>query len=330
VWVQDESADPEKPSPSVYYSFHNGTAWSAPARVSGENAVVGFPKVVFVAPPRGLAVWEQNKLSRDDADMSDGVTLLSNGELYYALWDGLSWSAPAPITNDQAFDAKPMLAADPSTARAMLVWLRVNQPSTSDQVMVPDGVYYTTFDGRQWSAPALIDPRSSGVDSQATIKFNQRGQAVALWVRDVDRDISTSEDRRILMSPFDGRAWTAPEAIPNLPAGTFTPAFAFDKDNTLIVVFVVPATNPETGRLASGDGSRSALYSAYRRGNTWEVVAVGQNTYAENPVVSTQIKCSDTEARRGRLWASSAIWRVLLGPTAALKVWSSELTPICT
>ncbi|MBI3949428.1 MAG: hypothetical protein HY314_03125 [Acidobacteria bacterium] len=87
------------------------------------------------------------------------------------------------------------------------------------------------------------------------------------------------------MARWTGSAWSAPELIPNLPAGAFTPSLAFDRNNHPILAFVVPSVDPQTGRLGSGDGNSSALYAACRRASTWEVAPVGSNIYAEDPLI---------------------------------------------
>lgn len=284
VWLDD-------PSPEVltdrqfYYSYYDGTRWSPPQRLNSEEALVDHARIAFLGPNRALAVWMQSKLTHEQAHEADVSTLMRNGELYYALWDGRTWSESAPITNDNMIDAKPSLASDPSTGRAMLVWMRTDQFVSFDSPPLTE-IYYASFDGRQWSQPAHLAPRGRAIDYQPSVQFDRRGQAVAVWLRDVDGNLMTREDRQILMSRFDGRAWSAPEAIPNLPAGAYSPSFAFDKDNNPIVVFVVPPlADPNTGQLGTGDGNSSELYAAYRRGATWEVTGVGQDTFVERPVV---------------------------------------------
>jgi hypothetical protein len=283
VWIQEESADPLKPDRRLYFSYNDGATWSPPRRISDDKAVVERPQVVFLRPNRALAVWVQNKLSLEEGLASDSARLLSNSELYYSLWDGRTWSRPAPLTNDQVVDAKPSLAAEPSSGRAMLAWLRGDQLATTDQQ--PSGIYYASFDGRQWGRPAFLTPRATAIDHQPTVQVDDRGQAAAVWVRDVNGNLETVQDRQIVMSRFDGRTWSAPETVPNLPAGATRPSLAFDKDNNPVLAFIVPPTDQRTGRLGSGDGNRSLLYSAYRRGGTWEVATVGRQTRAERPLV---------------------------------------------
>ncbi|MBI3949427.1 MAG: hypothetical protein HY314_03120, partial [Acidobacteria bacterium] len=158
VWVQEESRDPSAPSRRLHFSYRDDATWTTPARVSDSEAPVDSPKVAFLGPNRALAVWVQSKLSLAQGFASDAATVLRSAELYYSQWNGQRWSQPAPMTNDQALDARPSLAADPTTEQAMLVWLRADNPTGYNQLA--DGIYYATFNGQQWSAPALIAPRT--------------------------------------------------------------------------------------------------------------------------------------------------------------------------
>ncbi|HXQ24059.1 MAG TPA: CARDB domain-containing protein [Candidatus Acidoferrales bacterium] len=88
-----------------------------------------------------------------------------------------------------------------------------------------------------------------------------------------------------MLAAFAGGSWSAPEAVPNLPAGAYTPSLAFDRDDNPVLAFVVPAVQSQTGRLGTGDGNNSQLYAARRGGDTWQVGVVGDKTDAERPTV---------------------------------------------
>jgi hypothetical protein len=283
VWKQNDSLVPTQPDLHVYYAYYDGTAWSPGQRLTADAALIDSPQVAFLSPAMALAVWQQSPLSFEEATAGGEARLVSSGELYYALWDGEVWSAPVAITNDDVLDARPVLGAAPGTGRALLAWLRANPSPAPGQQAV--GLYSATFDGAQWSAPALVDPQSTALDRQLSIAFDPAGGAWAAWLRDPDADGATSVDRQIVLSRFDGQEWTLPEAIPGLPAGAYTPSLALDAAGNPLVAFVVPGPPPERGPLGTGDGNNSQLHAAYRTNGTWQVVAVGDPTYAERPVV---------------------------------------------
>ena len=283
VWVREETPAPTPlPTRRIVYSLYNGRVWSEPAPIYSGNPMVEAPQVVFLGPNRALAVWRQSKLSLPQALSSDEPTLTHSSELYYAVWDGQTWSAPAALTDDQVVDARPSLAANPATGQAMLVWIRGDQLAEEQ----PSGLSYARFNGTQWSQPLPLVQRGQAVDYQHGVRFNRLGQPAAVWLRDLDGDLFTRADRQILFSQFNGAGWNPPEPLPDLPPGPYSPSLDFDNSNNPVVAFVVASVDQKpTESLGTGDGNRSLLYAAYRRGNRWEVAPVGEATAAERPVV---------------------------------------------
>ena len=283
VWVREEtSATTPPPTRRIVYSLYNGQVWSEPAPIYAGNPMVEAPQVVFLGPNRAMAVWRQSKLSLAQALESNEPTLTHSSELYYAIWDGQTWSAPAALTDDQVVDARPSLAANPATGQAMLVWIRGDQLAREQ----PSGLSYASFDGTHWSQPLPLVPRGQAVDYQPGVRFNRLGQPTVVWLRDSDGDLFTRADRQILLSLFNGAGWNPPEPITDLPHGPYSPSLDFDNSNNPVVAFVVASVDRKpTASLGTGDGNRSLLYAAYRRGNRWEVAPVGEATAAERPVV---------------------------------------------
>jgi hypothetical protein len=283
VWKQNDGTDPSQPDLHVYFTYYDGSDWSAPQRLTHDAALIDTPQVAFLNPSTAVAVWQQSKLGFDAALAASDAGLVSSGELYFAVWDGQSWSAPAPITNDDVLDSKPVLASEPRSGGLLLAWVRANAAAQGEQQRL--GLYFATFDGIQWSAPALIDPQSTALDRQISLAFDAQGHAAAAWLRDLDGDVASSEDRQIVFSAFDGVGWNTPDVVPNLPTGAYTPSLALDNEGNPIIAFVVPAVQPDTGRLGTGDGNNSQLSAAYRTADAWHIVSVREKSYAERPVV---------------------------------------------
>lgn len=283
VWVQDDSSNPTSPDVHLYYAYHDGNDWSVPLRVTEQSALLDTPRAVFSAPNRAVAVWEQSKLTAAQALAADDTTLLSSSELFYAVWNGQAWSTPSAITNDDVIDSRPVLAAASNSGAVMLAWLRGNPVPGPGKL--PFALHYATFDGSQWNVPAAMDPLSTAFDRQVALAFDAQGQAWAVWVRDLDGDLSTSADRELVLAAFGGGTWGAPQTIPNLPPGAYTPSLAFDNGNNPIIAFVEPGLDLATGRLGTGDGNTSRLYAARRVTGTWQVTPVGDAVYAERPIV---------------------------------------------
>lgn len=283
MWLQGD-AQPGNVERRLHYSFYDGSTWSAAKPVYQGRPVVAAPKVAYLDAQRALAVWAQSQFTLEDGLAGDMHSIEEGGELYYAIWDGQAWSAPAPITDDKMPDGRPSLAVDQSTGQAMLTWVHGEQTPDPEQHLT--SIYYASFDGAEWSKPAPLSVKTTEVDYQPAVRFDRQGQPVAVWLRDSDGDLTTRKDRRIMLSSFDGKEWSAAAAIPNLPAGVYTPAMAFDINNNPLVVFVVPPFDKRADALGAGEGNQSQLFAAYRRGGVWESAPVGGGgIHAERPIV---------------------------------------------
>ena len=103
----------------VYYALWNGSAWSAPtvaadglvdvlgwnAAYAGDGAVIAF-----------------------SCDMDGDPATAEDTELFWARWNGSSWSVPARLTNDDVADVSPAIVYGPD-GKARLVWLKGGQVS---------------------------------------------------------------------------------------------------------------------------------------------------------------------------------------------------------
>ncbi len=273
VWVQDEGA-PGAVAPFIYFSQNNGQTWSAGRRLTSSAAIVNEPKVGFLAADRAVAVWVQNKQPLNTL-LPDVPPQLENQEIFYATWDGNTWSAPTGLTSDDIWDSAPVLATDPASGHAMIAWLRLPPEG-------PISYVYSTFDGRTWSAFRPVETFQNWIDAQLDLAWDHQGQARAVWMRDSDGDLTTRDDRQLWIATFDGRAWSS-EQIPRTPPGAFSPSLAVDSRNQPFVAFTVPPVDID-GSITSGVGNRSVLWTAYRRAGAWELGAAGTNVYAEGPI----------------------------------------------
>lgn len=283
LWIQNESLILSHPDTRVYFSAYDGQTWSTAQRIEDRTANVRTPKVVFLGQEQALGVWVENDLTQEQGQQLDIASALNRNELRYAFWDGAQWAPSLPLTNDNVVDAKPVLASDPLTGRALLVWLRGGCGSPACDEIKP---FYAVFDGRDWSNPAPLPVPATGTDFQVTAAFGSDGIAMAVWVHDGDGNRQTRQDRQLLTANFDGTTWTQPQQVPGLPYGGDAPAIAFSRGNEPLLTFVVAPIDPGTGLPGSADGNNSKLFAAYRRGRTWEVGPVGEDTHAEQPVVA--------------------------------------------
>lgn len=279
VWVHDNDPDPAAVDPSLLQSTWNGDAGNAPAALTLPGRFVTDPQVAFIGKDRAIAVWTQNELTRSNGENASLNEILNNQELYYAIWNGVGWSAATRLTNDSLADGRASLAGDPATGRALLAWVHYGD---GDRTTRGDWqIRSAWWDGARWTPANAITEDGGVADLEPGVAFGAGGRAIIAWTRDHDLDPATNSDRRIAYVTWDGSHWSARQEPAELPAGALSPSAALDATGQPLLAFIVRGNDPE-GR-PYGLGGHDLLWSAYRRGGGWEVAPIGEGTVAERP-----------------------------------------------
>ncbi len=275
-----------------------------------------LPSPALASDGRGtaLAVW-----IGDRDPHPDGV----EPEVFYALWDASGWSSPAELTRNQRFETDPQVAFL-STGEALAVWTQ-NELSRAEEdaltdinaVLAKQELYYSRWDGQQWSQPTRIT-HNDLPDGRAALAAGPDGHALLLWVRDGDADVQTRTDWRIMFSEWTGNGWSAPAPVTDEPGGTVAqPAIAYDSNGSAFAVFTHDADSDLVTvgdrflAYATWDGAR---WSALSVRNDWApgalapVVAFDTNDW---PLLVFTIREQDDQGRlhgegvHDLLWSAS-------------------------
>lgn len=145
TWLGNESNDiygsSTKPN-KLWYSFYNGTAWSAPqVAVTVPNAVNGY-SVAYNGSTAEVVM---------SLHTSDDLATLDNLEFYRLTFVSGTWGALTRLTNDTVIDDNPQLSYDPS-GNVILTWVRggelssaLNLDIANRSVIRNDGEYSSTL-----------------------------------------------------------------------------------------------------------------------------------------------------------------------------------------
>ncbi len=203
----------------IYYSIWDQDAkqWHAPGGLSAPIAVDAGDDndpAISSNDTTAMAVWSKD----------------SNGSsIYYSVWDGSRWTAPAIVSAGQS-DTDPAIAMDPS-GNALSVWVRGG-----------DSLYYSYYRrGAGWSLPAGLD--TSGM-ARVTLP---------------ELAYSVPEGRYYLV--FTGNNGTAnfAYAAGYGPEGWSIPLAISDKDGA-VLDFDVPATHRTGIAAAEGKAEVTAVW----------------------------------------------------------------------
>ncbi len=186
VWVQNAITEEvyERQVPTLSEVLDNqdlcaarweGANWSAPFPVTydiaGPLRADGFPAFDIAAGGNGLLVWTRC--------LGDSAMTLGTREIFYATYNPIDlFSAPARLTSDGLDDYNAAVAVG-CDGRAVAVWLR-DLPGR-DLGASMNEVMTATWDGDQWSAPAIL-VSADHLHRTPAVTCLPNGDAAACWV----------------------------------------------------------------------------------------------------------------------------------------------------
>ena len=197
-WVAWTSAD--ETQGRLYISRWVGSRWSTPVEVPTGASSRPRQAVLAAAPDGGFWLAWVGFDGNDD-------------EIYASRWDGLTWSTPERVGDDDAdplaYDTHPRLAVSEDGV-AWLVWV-------SSEGLYDDVVMASRWDGRGWSPEVAVSAPDGTPDVWPSLALDAQGQPWVAW-QDL-LDLSAEGRWRIFVSRWqpESRAWT-PEEMVSSPA----------------------------------------------------------------------------------------------------------------
>ena len=141
----------------IYYVRWDGNRWTLPRNISYTSGASGTPRLALA--PDGVlhAVW---------ADTSPGYSVIYHGHQQGAFW------VNQPIPN--ARGSVPALAID-QQGQLHVVWQDQDTPSA------PFEIYYSRWDGQEWSLPENISATADAHSAIADLSLDSQGMAYLVW-----------------------------------------------------------------------------------------------------------------------------------------------------
>lgn len=180
-------------SSEIFYvcSTDNGATWSEMMNVSRTDSQASYEPTLAVDSNDNLhCVWKQCETASYTFD------------LYYSMYDGVSWSTPVNITHQYcSFNAShyPSLVVD-SNDRLHLIY--------EAPINVFD-IFYLHYDGVSWSEPFSISqvPWDAGFPCVA---IDSLDNLHVIWREQIPNE-------PVMYTRYDGQSWSTPEAIAFIP-----------------------------------------------------------------------------------------------------------------
>lgn len=175
VWIRSKLSPGTTPefdtdflqSLDIAYSVWDGSKWSDPALLTDNVGMERSPSI-DAAQNVWIGLYSSGSGESFAGTASDPLSI------QYTLYDGTKWSDPAPAVTGLV-DLIHMSGAIRSANEAALVFTRASSTRANST-----DLYYSSFDGTNWSAPALITSLD-GPGSQPQLIYDGGGNRHLLW-----------------------------------------------------------------------------------------------------------------------------------------------------
>ena len=220
------------------------------------------PHIATDGAGNAMLVWVQ-----DEDPVSESV----DPEIYYSFWNGTDWSDVAPIRDTELFENDPVVTFDAS-GNALVLWMcntadrSLGDTGTLNEILSYQEIFFSKWDGATWSDPAFIT-NDNVPDGLAAIAADHFGNAMAVWVRDLDGDVLTRADSELWFATWDGNSWSIPAALTSDAATDYSVDVAFDQNGNAIAVWIRDEDADINTR------SDTEIYYAEWNGANWSIPA---------------------------------------------------------
>jgi hypothetical protein len=177
VWHTDRTGNED-----IFYKFYSGSSWSSEAQLTTDLQNDMNPSVVQAQDGKIWVVWETDRKLLDE-------------DIYYRVFDGVSWSSDTSLCTELYPDKNPSVTAT-QDGKIWVVWssIRTGDPE----------IFYKIFDGSAWSAEYQLTTDQNMDDEDPSIVQAMDGRIWVVWSK---KNRAKNDD--IYYKTFDGVAWSA-------------------------------------------------------------------------------------------------------------------------
>ncbi len=186
LWLDAQSSNVNEIQ--LYYAYHNGSAWSAPAPVQADGTMDYTPQLKLIGNTAYL-VWQNATLTFSDGDTLDSIAPYF--DISVAQFDPASGFTVSNLTKE-GLDMIPTLCGDGTKTYA--VWVNNSQNAWFGGNQA-NHILYSENTGTGWSEPVSAYTDLKAIDSLAA-DYSEGTLRIA-YCMDTDGNVSTAEDVRL-------------------------------------------------------------------------------------------------------------------------------------
>ncbi|MEJ2083954.1 MAG: hypothetical protein P8Y94_17805, partial [Acidobacteriota bacterium] len=238
LWVHQDIEKPVMQSTEISFRWNDGTGWSSPHLVTDDTRAEFGPIASDDGSGGAVAAWIRSSDSNFDQEpetIDELAPFFKQMEIVTARFDpgSQSWTQPAPLTQNDAFETDLQLAYD-GNGRVWLTWLENQAGEMLSTADAPSRLRYSFWNGSSWSTPADIVGGLAGVGSHALAA----SPSDTFVLVPVDPDLDVEGDERIDLYRWTGSGWDHSSVAGGDGTTNRHPSVAFDAFGFAHVVWI--------------------------------------------------------------------------------------------
>jgi len=177
AWHTDRTGNED-----IFYKFYSGASWSSETQLTTDLQNDMNPSVAQAQDGMIWVVWETDRKLLDE-------------DIYYRVFDGVSWSNDTPLCTELYPDKNPSVTAT-QDGKIWVVWssIRTGDPE----------IFYKIFDGSSWSVEYQLTTDQNMDDEDPSIIQAMDGTVWVVWSKK-----SKAKTDDIYYKTFNGVTWSA-------------------------------------------------------------------------------------------------------------------------
>jgi len=215
IWEANENnisfSDNDSPS-KIYFEIWNGSAWSSPNILLNNISSIRDYDFAY-NDNEGIFVFSK--------DMDNDSETINDSEIFYCTYDGMNWSSPIRLINDDTFDKS--VTVFYNTNRSLeIYWIK-----NGELVKVSDlsnGTYSKVFQDVAYQNISLLDYKI----------INDQNDNIALIYKDI---VDNQFDIFYIYFSSEKNSWCLPQRITNDYEREINFSSKFDSEGNIIVAY---------------------------------------------------------------------------------------------
>ncbi|MCS7180153.1 MAG: carboxypeptidase regulatory-like domain-containing protein, partial [bacterium] len=218
----------------LVFTSYNGNQWSSPVYIYDDGTLDFHPDLVVFDNGDAICTWENIKEILSDNFPIQNIP--EKMEITVARYNSSinKWERIQNLTNDNYYDRTPLVRGELNDL--FCIWIKNKGNSFIASQNYPDEIYYSKWNGENWTSPEKINEFKIPVLKMDFIYKNGYGYIVLNC--DTDSNLQTIEDREIYLIKYENGIWKEPIKLTDDNEVDDNPKLVLTHDNKLKLFWI--------------------------------------------------------------------------------------------